>query len=63
LWDLQELVERAGRRHAAAIGEQYIEDPFKRPQHQGGYQWISAEGWTAWDRANAEWQAARRPLR
>ena len=39
--DLQALVERAGRRHAAAIGEQYIEDPFRRGReapHQGGYQ-------------------------
>jgi len=35
--DLQTLVERAGRRHAAAIGEEYVEDPFKRPSYQGGY--------------------------
>ena len=28
--DLQQLVERAGRRHAASIGEQYAEEPFKR---------------------------------
>ena len=32
--DLQALIERAGRRHAAAIGEEYVEDPFKRPPHQ-----------------------------
>ena len=60
--DLQELVERAGRRHAAAIGEQYIEDPFKRPAHLGGYQ-VTGKEWAAWDRANKEWQAARRPPR
>ena len=61
--DLQALVERAGRRHAAAIGEQYIEDPFRRGReapHQGGYQHITAEEWAAWDRANAEFQARRR---
>jgi len=60
---LQALVERAGRRYAAAIGEQYIEDPFRRAKeapHQGGYQHITAEEWAAWDRANAEWQPRRR---
>ena len=58
--DLQALVERAGRRHAESIGEKYVEDPFKRPAHQGGYQNITPEEWAAWDRANAEWQARRR---
>ena len=58
--DLQALIERAGRRHAAAIGEEYVEDPFKRPPHQGGYQHITAEEWAAWDRANVEWQERRR---
>jgi hypothetical protein len=28
--DLQALVERAGRRYAASIGETYIEEPFRR---------------------------------
>ena len=64
--DLQALVERAGRRHAAAIGKQYIEDPFRRGReapHQGGYPHITAEEWTEYDRAMAAWQAARRPPR
>jgi len=53
--DLQALVERAGRRHAASIGEEYVEEPLnrphhvdaplKRPPHQGGYQHITAEEW------------------
>jgi hypothetical protein len=58
--DLQTLVERAGRRYAASIGETYIEDPFKRPPHQGGYPHITAEEWTEYDRAMTMWQAARR---
>jgi hypothetical protein len=61
--DLQALVERAGRQHAAAIGEQYVEDPFKRPPHQGGYQHITPEEWAEYDRTMAAWQAARRPPR
>ena len=61
--DLQALVELAGRRHAATIGEKYVEDPFKRPQHQGGYQYIAAEECAEYDRAMATWQAARRPPR
>ena len=61
--DLQALVERAGRRHAASIGEQYVEDPFKRPPHQGGYAHITPEEWAEYDRAMAAWQAARRPPR
>jgi hypothetical protein len=58
--DLQALVDRAGRRYAASIGEKYIEDPVRRAKeapHQGDYQHITAEEWAAWDRANAEWQA------
>jgi hypothetical protein len=58
--DLQALIERAGRRHAAELGEEYVEDPLTRPPHQGGYQHITSEEWAAWDRANAEWQARRR---
>jgi hypothetical protein len=58
--DLQALVERAGRRHAESIGEVYVEDPFKRPPHQGGYPHITAEEWTEYDRAMAEWQERRR---
>jgi hypothetical protein len=57
--DLQALVERAGRRHAASIGEQYVEDDFTRPPHQGGYQHITPEEWAAWDHAMADWQARR----
>ena len=66
--DLHELVDRAGRRHAASIGEEYVEEPLdekgklKRPQHQGGYQHITAAEWAEYDRAMAAWQAARRPL-
>jgi len=64
--DLHALVERAGRLHAAAIGEQYIEDPFRRAKeapHQGGYPHITAEEWAEYDRAMAAWQAARRAPR
>jgi hypothetical protein len=61
--DLQQLVERAGRRHAASIGEEYAEDPLKRPPHQGGYPHITAEEWAEYDRAMAAGQAARRPPR
>ena len=46
--DLQALVERAGRRHAESIGEEYVEDPLKRPQHQGGFAHITPEEWAAW---------------
>jgi hypothetical protein len=58
--DLQALVERAGRRYATSIGEEYVEDPFKRPPHQGGYPHITPEEWAEYDRAMAAWQAARR---
>jgi hypothetical protein len=58
--DLHALLDRAGRRRAAELGEAYIEDPFKRPPHQGGYSRITAEEWAEYDRAMAEWQARRR---
>jgi hypothetical protein len=58
--DLQKLVDRAGRRHAASIGEEYVENPFKRPPHQGGYPHVTAEEWAEFDRAMADWQARRR---
>ena len=61
--DLQALVERAGRRYAASIGEEYVEDPFKRPPHQGGYQHITPEEWAEYDRAMTAWQVARGPSR
>jgi hypothetical protein len=60
--DLLALVECAGRRFCASIGEEYVEDPFKRPQHQGGYQHITAEEWAEYDRALAAWQRRRRGL-
>jgi hypothetical protein len=58
--DLQQLVERAGRRHAASIGEQYDLNPFTRPAHQGGYQHISPDEWRAFDEAMACWHEERR---
>jgi hypothetical protein len=61
--DLQALVERAGRRYAASVGEEYIEDPSRRMKeapHQGGYQHITPEEWARWDRANEVFQARRR---
>jgi hypothetical protein len=58
--NLQQLVDRAGRRHAASIGEVYEENPFKRPPHQGGYQHISAQEWSEYDRQTDEWQERRR---
>jgi hypothetical protein len=57
---LQELVDRAGRRHAAEIGELYEENPFKRPARQGGFEWITEQEWQAYDAATAEWEAHRR---
>jgi len=66
--DLQALVERAGRRHAAAIGEECVKEPLdekgnlKRPPHQGGYQHITAEEWAAYDAAMAAYQRRRRGL-
>jgi hypothetical protein len=53
--ELQALVEYVGRRHAASIGEEYIEDPFRRMKeapHQGGYPHITPEEWARWDHAN-----------
>ena len=64
--DLQALVERAGRRYAASIGETYIEDPFRRSReapHQGGYPHITPEEWAEYDRAMTAWQVARGPSR
>jgi hypothetical protein len=58
--DLQALVENAGRRYAAAIGEEYVEDPSKRPPHQGGYPHITPDEWADYDRAMKEWQQLRR---
>ena len=61
--DLQALVEHIGRRHAASIGEEYIEDPFRRMReapHQGGYSHITPEDWARWDRANEVYQVRRR---
>jgi hypothetical protein len=58
--NLQALVERAGRRHAAALGEEYVQDPFKRPPHQGGYPHITPEEWAEYDRAMTTWQERRR---
>ena len=60
--DLQALVERAGRRYAASIGETYIDDPFRRgceAPHQGGYPHITDEEWAEYDRATAAWQATK----
>jgi hypothetical protein len=64
--DLQALVERAGRRYVASIGETYIEDPFRRSReapHQGGYPHITPEEWAEYDRAMTAWQVARGPSR
>jgi hypothetical protein len=58
--DLQALVERAGRRYATSVGEEYDPNPFTRPAHQGGYQHVTPEEWAKWDAANAEFQARRR---
>jgi hypothetical protein len=58
--DLQALVERAGRRYAESNGEVYVEDPFKRPAHQGGYPHITPEEWAEYHRTMAEWQQHRR---
>jgi hypothetical protein len=57
--DLQELIDLAGWRHAASIGEEYVEDPVKRPSHQGGYQHIAGKEWTDYNRAMADWQRQR----
>src|SRR5262245_57335832 len=61
--DLHALIDRADRRHAASLGEEYIEDPFRRAKekpHQGGYRHITPEEWARWDRANEVFQARRR---
>jgi hypothetical protein len=61
--DLQALVDLVGRRCAASTGEEYVEDPFKRPSRQGGYSHVTADEWLEFDRKMAAWQAARRPPR
>jgi len=48
------------RRYAASIGEVYVEDPFKRPPHQGGYAHITSEEWAEFDRRKADWEGRRR---
>ena len=58
--DLQELVDRAGRRRTAELGEEYVEDPLERPPHQGGYPHITAAEWVEYDAAMAAWKARRR---
>jgi hypothetical protein len=57
--DLQKLVERAGRRHAASIGEAYDPNPATRPKHQGGHKHVEPEERAKSDAANAEFQANR----
>jgi hypothetical protein len=60
---LAALIDRAGRRYAASIGEEYIEDPFRRAKeapHQGGYRHLTAEEWRAFDAATAAYDQARR---
>jgi hypothetical protein len=60
---LDELVDRAGRRRAAELGETYIEDPFERMKkapHQAGFPHITPEEWAEYDRQMAEWQRKRR---
>src|SRR5262249_55307516 len=54
--DLQQLVEKAGRRRAAELGETY--DP-KNPEH-AGYPRITAQEWAEFDREMAAWQVRRR---
>jgi hypothetical protein len=61
--DLEALVDRAGRRRAAELGEVYVEDPFKRPPHQGGYPHITADEWAEYDRHMAEYHVMRRVIR
>jgi len=61
--DLQALVERASRRRATELGEEWIADSlerWKKAPHQGGYPHITPEEWAEYDRAMAAWQAARR---
>jgi hypothetical protein len=61
--DLQELIERADRRYAQSIGEEYIEDPLcrmKEAPHQAGWQHITEAEWAEYDRAMEEWQTQRR---
>jgi hypothetical protein len=48
--DLQALIERAGRRLAARLGEEYD------PKRHAGYPQITPDEWGKWDTANAEFQ-------
>jgi hypothetical protein len=68
--DLQELIERAGRRYAAPIGEEYIEASEWRPIRAANQHITQAE-WADFGRAIAagrwcvflervEWRARRR---
>ena len=73
--DLQALIERAGRRYVASIGEEWVEDVvdekgnkyppldekgnLKRPARHGGYPHITVEEWAEYDRAMANWQARK----
>jgi len=51
--DLQKLVERAGRRLAARLGEPY--DAMRHP----GWPEITKDEWAEFDRAMEDWQALR----
>jgi hypothetical protein len=60
---LAALVDRAGRRYAESIDEEYTEDPFRRAKeapHQGGYCHVTAQEWQAFDAAMAAYDQARR---
>jgi hypothetical protein len=52
--DLQRLIERAGRRLATRLVEQYD------PNRHTGYPEITPDEWRKWDAANAEFQEHRR---
>jgi hypothetical protein len=54
--DLQQLVEKAGPRRAAQLGEAY--DP-NNPAHSG-HSHITAQEWAEYDRAKADWQERQR---
>ena len=59
------LAERSAR-HGSGRDDRYSADHLGQPDLQalvrqcGGFDKISLELWTAWDRANAEWQERRR---
>jgi hypothetical protein len=54
--DLQTLIERAGRRLAARLGEEYD------PKRHAGYPEITLDEWGKWDSSNTEFRALRRQL-